>query len=97
MEINLAELQKRLSGDAVRQSLDESSSPSIQSRIGLVIWGHWSTTQNPTVTQQRNIELAATEFNQFRIDLMAYFKALATYEAALEAAGAPYTVGRNFE
>lgn len=97
LEQDLAALQQRLNGDSIRQSLDESASPSIRSRVGLVAYGHWSTTQNPTATQQRNIEIAETDFSQFRRDLKTYFKALANYEAALEAAGAPYTLGRDFE
>ncbi len=97
LELDLAKLQQRLYGDAVRQSLDESTSPSIRARVGLVVWGHWQTTQNPTTTQQRNIEIATTDFKTFRADLKAYFNTLANYEAALEAAGAPYTFGRGFE
>jgi len=97
LEQDLAELQNRLYGDAVRQSLNESASPSIRSRVGEVVWGHWSTTQKPTTTHQRNIEIATTDFKAFRADLTAYYKALTSYEAALEALGAPYTSGRNFE
>ncbi len=97
LELDLATLRHQLNGDPIRQRLDESNTPSIRSRVGTVAYGHWRTTQNPTATQQRNIEIATTEFNQFRADLTAYFKALASYEAALEAAGAPYTPGRAFE
>ncbi len=97
LQQNLAELQKRLNGDPIRQSLNENSSPSIRSRVGEVVWGHWQTTQNPTQTHQRNIEIAETDFSKFRVDLLAYFKALESYEAALEVAGAPYTVGRSFD
>jgi photosystem II stability/assembly factor-like uncharacterized protein len=93
----LTDLQKQLKGDSVRQGLDESTSPSIRSRIGLVAWGHWSTTQKPTVTQQRNIEIAEKDFSQFREELLVYSKALESYEAALDAAGAPYTPGRKFD
>ena len=95
--LDLTEFQQRLNGDAVRHNLDENSSPSIRSRVGLVAYGHWSTTQKPTATQQRNIEIAESDFSQFRTDLSAYFKALASYEAALEAANAPYTHERDFE
>lgn len=97
LEQGLAALQTQLYGDSVRQKLDESTSPSIRSRIGLVTWGHWKTTQKPTTTFERNIEIAETEFNQFRKELKAYLEQLTAYEADLENAEAPYTSGRNLD
>ena len=97
LEQSLTELQKQLYGDRIRQGLNESTSPSIRSRVGHVTYGHWATTQNPTETFKRNIEIAEREFDKFRGDLSAYVNALETYEAALEAAGAPYTPGRKFD
>jgi hypothetical protein len=40
--------------------------------------------------------MAARDFTQFRGDLEQYLLALEQYEAALAAAGAPYTRGRKF-
>ena len=97
LQQNLAELQKRLYGDPIRQRLNENSSPSISSRVGNVAYGHWQTTQNPTETHKRNIEIAETDFSKFRGDLATYFNALEEYEATLEAVGAPYTPGRKFD
>ncbi len=97
LEKQLAELRKRLYGDPVRQRLNEASKPSIQSRVGQVIYGHWSTRQNPTETQIRNIGIAEGDFTAFRRDLNAYFNAFEAYETALERAGAPYTPGRKFD
>lgn len=97
LEQQLAELRKRLYGDPVRQRLNENASPSIQSRVGHVAYGHWATTQNPTETFKRNIEIAEADFSKFRGDLSAYNKVLEAYETALENAGAPYTPGRKFE
>ncbi len=93
---NLSELRMRLFGDPIRQNLNESTSPSIRSRVGQVTFGHWGTRQNPTETHKRNIAIAEKDFNTFREDLLKYLKELETYEAALEAAGAPYTPGRKF-
>jgi photosystem II stability/assembly factor-like uncharacterized protein len=97
LQQNLAELQKQLNGDPIRQGLNESSAASISSRVAEVVYGHWQTTQNPTQTHQRNIEIAETEFNKFRGDLLIYFNALESFEAKLEAAKAPYTPGRKFD
>jgi phage pi2 protein 07 len=97
LEQNLAELQKRLYGDPIKRSLNENATPSIQSRVGEVIYGHWSTRQNPTETHKRNIEIAQTDFNKFKGDLTTYINTLEAYETALEAAGAPYTPGRKLD
>ena len=97
LEQKLAELQKRLYGDPIKRALNENTSPSIQARVGEVAYGHWSTRQNPTETHKRNIEIAQADFSKFKGDLTAYINALEAYEAALEAAGAPYTPGRKFD
>ncbi|MGI9550697.1 MAG: WD40/YVTN/BNR-like repeat-containing protein [Aurantibacter sp.] len=96
LEEKLAALRRRLSGDPIRQKFNESTVPSIMSRVRQVAGGHWGTRQTPTHTQKRNIEIAQNDFDKFRGDLVTYFKDLTQYEADLEAAGAPYTPGRKF-
>jgi photosystem II stability/assembly factor-like uncharacterized protein len=91
---SLFSLKTTLQGDRVRQSKDVSTSPSILGRIGNVIWGHWNTTELPTETQKRNIELAQSGFGLYVQDASTFFDALAAYELELEKAGAPYTPGR---
>jgi hypothetical protein len=86
----------RLSGDPIRQGFNEATSPSISGRIEYIVSGHWATRQNPTQTYQGSFEMAARDFTQFRGDLEQYLLALEQYEAALAAAGAPYTRGRKF-
>ena len=93
---SLAALQFRLLGDPVRQQLNESTTPSINTRVQQVANGHWSTRQAPTKTWQSNMEIAARDFAQFTKDLRDYMQELEEYEAALEAVGAPYTRGRKF-
>ena len=93
---HLAELRMRLSGDPIRQGLDESTTPSIYGRAGQIAYGHWETRQMPTQTYQNNLSIATRDFEQFRTDLRTYLQELEQYEVALEAAGAPYTRGRKF-
>ena len=97
LDKQLADLQHRLNGDAVRYQLNESTTPSIRSRVGTVAYGHWGTTQMPTQTQQKDIEIAENDFQQFRQDLSTYWQNLESYEAKLETAGAPYTPGRDLD
>ncbi len=91
---SLTDLGIALQGDHIRQGKDESTSPSISGRIGSVIWGHWNTTELPTETQKRNIEIAQSEFDQYLQDATVFFNELSAFEEAIEKAGAPYTPGR---
>jgi photosystem II stability/assembly factor-like uncharacterized protein len=91
---SLTELGVILQGDHIRQSKDESTSPSIMNRIGSVIWGHWNTTELPTETQRQNIEIAQNGFEGYLKDASAFYDSLGKYEKAIEEAGAPYTPGR---
>jgi len=92
----LGTLRTRLTGDPIRQRLNESTLPSIRGRVGQVAYGHWSTRQMPTQTYQDNLDIATREFTQFKKDLQAYLRDIEKYESVLEAAGAPYTKGRKF-
>jgi photosystem II stability/assembly factor-like uncharacterized protein len=95
LEVSLSGLRERLYGDPIRQRFNEAALPSIQSRVGGVAYGHWETRQNPTETQKREIEIGQTDLDTLKEDLVDYFNQLETFEAALEAAGAPYTPGRK--
>jgi photosystem II stability/assembly factor-like uncharacterized protein len=90
------EISVRLQGDRVRGSLNESTSPAISSRVGNVVGGHWSTRQNPTGTQRRNIEIAQQGLGAVEADLAGLIGGrLMQLEEALAAAGAPWTPGRR--
>jgi chromosome segregation ATPase len=93
----LTELRSELTGDPILRGKDEATAPSISSRVGQVAYGHWDTRQTPTETQQRNIEIATKDFAEFKKGLLTYLNDLESYEAALEAAGAPYTKGRKLK
>ena len=66
-------------------------------RIFGVIYGHWETTQLPTATQVRSIELAESEFEDYLKTSSTYYTDLQNYESTIEKAGAPYTPGRGME
>ncbi len=86
----------RLSGDRVRGRLNEPSVPSISGRVGQVMGGHWDTRQMPTATQRRDLEIAAGAFAGLSRELASFLaEDLPALEAALEAAGAPWTPGRR--
>lgn len=91
----LSKLRMRLSGNRIRQRLDESTSPSIGGRVREVAYSHWRTSQAPTQTFKQNIEIASQEFGELQDELKTFFQDLAAFEVVLEAAGAPYTRGRS--
>jgi hypothetical protein len=97
LETKLGNLRERLSGNPIKKNYNESTVPSIMSRAGSVAYGHWGTRQTPTKTQQQNIQIAVTDFMAFKTDMKAYYNELMQYESKLQAAGAPYTVGRKLE
>ncbi|MFK7925647.1 MAG: glycosyl hydrolase [Bacteroidia bacterium] len=91
---NLNVLRLRLWGDAQRQKLNESSSPSISGRAYNAS-NNWSTRQAPTQTNQESLEMASRDLEEFKKTLQQYLEDLSAYEASLEEAGAPYTPGRR--
>ena len=97
LEDRMAGLQMRLSGDPVMQDLDEATAPSIASRVGGVVYGHWETRQPPTTTQKEQVAIAKREYEGFKEDLRSFMVELDKFQADLEAAGAPWTPGQKFE
>ena len=70
-----------------------STSPSIGSRTGDVIWGHWDTTEQPTEPQKRDIDMAQSDVDKYLKDAAGFFNDMASYELAIKKAGVPYTPG----
>ena len=93
----MAGLQERLTGDQVMQRMNESTVPSIASRVGGVVYGHWETRQPPTATQKEQVEIARREYQGFKGDLRTFMDDLDKVQADLEAAGAPWTPGQKLE
>ena len=90
----LDEISLRLQGDPIRGSLNVMSVPSISARVGNVVGGHWSTRQTPTLTQQRNVEIAGQDLSAVESDLAALIAGdLRAAEEALAEAGAPWSPG----
>ncbi|WP_420463905.1 WD40/YVTN/BNR-like repeat-containing protein [Candidatus Palauibacter sp.] len=86
----------RIFGDPARQRLNESTVPSISNRVGRVIGGHWDTRQTPTATHRRNLEIGETDFGAWLAEFEGFMSGdFMRAEAALEAAGAPWTPGRR--
>ena len=84
-----------LHGDRTVSRRSEPVTPSINGRIGRVLYGMQNSTSGPTNTMRQNFDVAAAQFGP----LLAELKNLVTVdigglEERLEAAGAPHTPGR---
>ncbi len=85
----LGRMETRLSGDGVRQGLNETSAPSISGRAYNAA-NTWRTTHAATATQKSDFELAKTAFTTFSNDLASLLSNdLVRLESELSAAGAP--------
>ncbi len=95
LEAGIAELRLRLVGDNVKRRWNEPSVPSVLGRLGRVTF-HWDTRQPPTTTQRRGVEIARSELAGVGEQLRRMIEtAIPALEAELEAAGAPWTPGRQ--
>ncbi len=95
LESDLAQHRRGLLGDRVLGRFEEPQTPSILNRAGTVAGGHWETRLPPTETQRRSLEIAGAAWDDLRPRLAATLESLAGLEADLEAAGAPWTPGRE--
>ena len=89
------EILRALNGDNTLRSRNEGTPPSINERLEGIIYDQWLSTSAPTQTHIAGYEIAADEFTP----LLAKLKSLVdvdikNLEAAMEAAGAPWTPGR---
>ena len=95
-EERLAGLAKRLQGDPARRRLNEPGVPTILGRLSQVAGGHWNTRQAPTETQRSSLGIARDAFATLSAELTDLLEGeLARLEADMEAAGAPWTPGRE--
>jgi photosystem II stability/assembly factor-like uncharacterized protein len=89
-------LSTRLFGDRIRGRLNEPGVPSAFGRIRRVYGNVISVRQLPTATQRESLDLGADGLASIEADLRALIDTdVSALETDLEAAGAPYTPGRQ--
>lgn len=96
IENTMYEIRKDLYGDRLLGQLDQPQQVSLVNRLYTVIYDMWNSTSAPTTTQREGLRLAKAAFapilTRIRNVKDQNLKAL---EEKLEAAGAPYTPGRD--
>ena len=85
------DLSTRLTGDADRKRLEESTVPGIRDLVDRVVRLHGETTGPPSQTQRDVVDRAATEFETFENDLATTTAEVDAITESLDAAGAPWT------
>ena len=95
LELALADLDRRLTGDRVVASRNEPTPPSIRSRVQRIVGSQWSSSAAPTETNRQAYEIAGAAFSEVLADLRRLVEGdLAALEETLESMGAPWTPGR---
>lgn len=82
-------------GDESLARRNENQPPSISSRLGSLVWGHWNSTSAPTRIMLNDYDIIIKEFNPAYDKLKLLWNVdLKAIESELEQLGAPYTPGR---
>jgi hypothetical protein len=76
--------------------MGEATTPSVMDRIQKVTTGVTNSTYGPTATHRRSLEIAEQQFSEVRETLHTILDVeLADLEQRIDAAGAPWTPGRE--
>ncbi len=96
VEKELASIRKLFYGDRLKSRLDQPSLASLSSRIWATQAG-FDSTSDPTTTAKEAYRIATKELQPQVQKIQTLVTQIKTLEGKLEAAGAPYTPGRNIE
>ena len=88
------DFRRILVGDAVLQSLQEPSTPSVMGRLQTAIGGHWSARTGPTATHERGVEIARAALDELLPGVESLESELRALEDAVDSAGGRRTPGR---
>ena len=89
----LANIDIRLFGDRSISKREFETLPSVNSRLGTVVYYLWRTTSEPTSTQREQVQLAIAELTFIEDELKSIQTQLIDIQNQLKAAGVSYTPG----
>ena len=95
LELRLAEVERALEGDELRDDIGEPVSRSISGRLQAASLSNRNTTYGPTPTHRRSYEIARDDMVRVRTELGEIKAAIDAIGARLDAAGLPWTPGRD--
>ncbi len=94
LETRLQKVFLQLNGDASLAKREFETLPSINGRIGNMVYGLWNVTSAPTQTYLNSYELAKKQFTAVYGEIKSIASDLQKLEQSLESAKTPYTPGR---
>ncbi|WNJ18223.1 VPS10 domain-containing protein [Pontibacter sp. G13] len=94
-ELDLMDINMKLNGDATLSRRYFETPPSINGRIGQIVYGMGRSTSSPTQTMQDGYAIAKEELAPVREEVQQLTQKIQTLETKLEGYGAPYTPGRS--
>ncbi|REK04837.1 MAG: glycosyl hydrolase [Bacteroidetes bacterium] len=94
IEQKLHETEVIMNGDASMARREFETAPSINSRIGIMEYTVWNSTQAPSNTFRKSHEIASRQFEKVLKDLKQVHQDFREIEKTLEQHKAPYTPGR---
>jgi photosystem II stability/assembly factor-like uncharacterized protein len=97
IEKEMRATNEQLNGDPLKARLDIGQPPSISSRIGWISYEMKYATATPTQTHRNSFAIAKRDFPAVLDEVKALAKKVDALQKRLEAAGAPYTPGRDIE
>ncbi len=89
----LNNLSLRLYGDKSLSKREFETSPSINNRLGTVVYYLWRTTSNPTSTQREQVSIAKDGLSFVRDELKSVKTQITDIQNQLKSAGVSYTPG----
>ena len=96
LELQVSDLQLKLSGDERRDLAGDSGPVSVSRRINVAQMGTSFSSYGPTPTHERSLEIAEQEFAGIKAALNQIFNTeLPALRKALDEAGVPWTPGRG--
>ena len=94
IESKLTDINTKLNGDATKSKREFETSPSINGRIGNILYSCISTTAAPTQTAMQSYTVASKQFTALLPQLGSADSEIKNVEMQLEKMKAPYTPGR---
>jgi photosystem II stability/assembly factor-like uncharacterized protein len=95
MELELADIEKTLSGDKSISKRNANQPPAITSRISIILYGMWYTNSAPTTTNRESYRIAGEEMEKVLNQLDTFTnEKLPEIEKAMDRLDAPWTPGR---
>jgi len=90
IELQIADLNREITGDKTLSKRQFPTAPTLMDRIGSVTYGSYSSTSKPTGTQKKNMSIAREMYQELKEDFSSLDQTVEAISDKLIDAGAPY-------